>query len=395
MQAKLERYPVPRVVGNWLLIGLVLVFFQIVIGGITRLTDSGLSITEWEVVRGVLPPLSEEAWEGAFEKYKTHAKTQFEQIHADMTLSEFKFIYFWEYFHRLWARSMGLVFIIPFLIFWRKGYFSAALMRRLGLVVLGAAIVASFGWIMVASGLNTDAYAWVNAYKLSIHLGLAVALFSYLLYLTLQVRQPKLPALPTAAQGFKTWGNALLVITGIQIILGGLMSGMKAGLFYPHFPAMTADGAFIAPVLFDSSQWTWENLTRYNTNAFAPALIQFLHRTTAYLLTFLVVAFLLKIWRLRGQLSNQLIRGSRVVLGLLFLQLSLGILTVVYSVGSIPPTLGVLHQAGGILLLAGLLYLRYQLGKGGEHLYLKQSPLRKDANTEVMHKKSGAKALVD
>lgn len=395
MQAKLEGYPIPRVVGNWLFIGLVLVFFQIVIGGITRLTDSGLSITEWEVVRGVLPPLSEEAWASAFEKYKTHAKTQFEQIHADMTLSEFKFIYFWEYFHRLWARSMGLVFLIPFLIFWRRGYFSAALMRRLGLVVFGAAVVASFGWIMVASGLNTDAYAWVNAYKLSIHLGLAVVLFSYLLYLTLQVRQPLVPRLPQAARSLKPWANGLLLLTGLQIILGGLMSGMKAGLFYPHFPAMTADGAFIAPILFDSSQWTWENLTLYNTNAFAPALIQFLHRSTAYLLSFFVVAFLIKIVQQRSVLSNALVRGGWIVLSLLLLQVSLGIFTVIYSLGSIPATLGVWHQAVGILLLAGLLYLRYQLGNGGKHLYLKQSTGKENANAKVIHKKADTEAVAN
>jgi len=154
----------------WLFIGLVMIFVQVLLGGITRLTGSGLSITKWEIVTGILPPMSQEAWQAEFDLYK--ATPQYQKINEGMSLSEFKFIYFWEYIHRLWARMMGFVFIIPFVVFLFKGHLDKALIKRLGGVVLMAAIVASFGWIMVASGLEDR--PWVNAYKLSLHLGLLV-----------------------------------------------------------------------------------------------------------------------------------------------------------------------------------------------------------------------------
>ncbi|MEM9528892.1 MAG: COX15/CtaA family protein, partial [Bacteroidota bacterium] len=141
----------PKAVRIWLIVGLVMVVGQIVIGGITRLTESGLSITEWEPLTGAMPPLNAADWQVEFEKYQ--ASPQYEKIFADISMADFKFIYFWEWFHRQWARFMGLVFIVGFIIFWRKGYLDRPLMRRLGVVVLLAALAASFGWIMVASGL--------------------------------------------------------------------------------------------------------------------------------------------------------------------------------------------------------------------------------------------------
>lgn len=370
MHAYKKSEKLPRVVGRWLLVGLIMVFVQIVIGGITRLTDSGLSITEWNVIKGVLPPLTEESWLDAFEKYKTHAKTQFEAIHADMSLSEFKFIYFWEYFHRLWARSMGFVFLFPFLYFWRKGYISKPLMKHLIAVVIGAAVVASFGWIMVASGLNTPHYAWVNAYKLTIHLSLAITLFAYLLWITLKVIQPQ-----TEDGHFSTlrrWAWGITAVIAVQLVLGGLMSGMKAGLFFPHFPQMTADGQWIAGILWDADAWKWSNMTAYNKNAFAPALIQLLHRTTAYLLCVLVVIFFVKLQKTQG--SARLKLGGWFTLSMLVVQVTLGVLTLIACVGTIPETLGVLHQAGGILLLASFLFTNYQLSpKGGKNLWITSS----------------------
>ena len=173
----------PRSVKIWLCIGLFMVFMQIIIGGITRLTGSGLSITKWEIVTGTFPPLTEEAWHVEFDLYKE--TPQYQKINRNMNLSKFKFIYFWEYFHRVWARSMGFIFLFPFLYFWKKGYLDHTLKKRLGITVGIAAIVAVFGWIMVASGLVNR--PWVNAYKLTWHLSLALILYGYLFYVIYNV----------------------------------------------------------------------------------------------------------------------------------------------------------------------------------------------------------------
>lgn len=166
----------------WLFTGLIFLFFQVVIGGITRLTGSGLSITKWDIVTGTFPPMSEETWIEEFELYK---KTpQYHKINAGMSISAFKWIYFWEYLHRLWARTMGFVFLIPFLIFYRKKLISNHLLRRLGVVILLAMLAATFGWIMVASGLVNR--PWVNAYKLSFHLCIALSVYTALLWTYLE-----------------------------------------------------------------------------------------------------------------------------------------------------------------------------------------------------------------
>ncbi len=360
-----NKKPLPKSVATWLLIGVIMVFVQVVIGGITRLTNSGLSITEWDIIKGTLPPLNEVQWTEAFEKYKTHAATQHKAIHSDMTLSGFKFIYFWEYFHRLWARSMGFVFLFPFLYFWRKRYLPKRLMRQLGIAVLMAAVVASFGWIMVASGLNTPDYAWVNAYKLTTHLTLAAILFAYLLWITFQVWQPQ--TLEAHSKRLRKFTWRITYIIFLQIMLGGLMSGMKAGLFFNEFPEMQAlpNGKFlwIAEVLKEKHQWTWTNMLEYQKNSFAPALVQLLHRSTAYILCVLIPILFITIRRMYT--STALNVGNWLLLVVLATQVMLGIYTLINCVGGIPPTLGVLHQACALLLLAVMLYVNYQFSKGG------------------------------
>lgn len=366
-----EKKPLPKSVAVWLLIGVIMVFTQIIIGGITRLTDSGLSITEWDIVKGTLPPLNEAQWDEAFAKYKTHATTQFKAIHSDMKMAEFKYIYFWEYFHRLWARSMGFVFLFPFLYFWRKGYFPTPLLKQLGLVVLMASVVASFGWIMVASGLNTPDYAWVNAYKLTIHLSLATILFGYLLWICFQVWQPV--TLEAHNKRLRKYAWRITYILLLQIILGGIMSGMKAGLFFNEFPYMQVkpDGThlWIADVLKEKHQWTWANLQNYQKNTFAPALIQLLHRSTAYLLCILLPILFLTVRRLHA--STALIVANWLILCALAVQVTLGIYTLVGCVGKVPATLGVLHQGGAMVLFACMLFLNYQFSRGGHFLTLK------------------------
>jgi cytochrome c oxidase assembly protein subunit 15 len=361
-----KSYKIPKIVGSWLLIGIIMVFMQVVIGGITRLTDSGLSITEWNVIKGVLPPLNEAQWEVAFEKYKNHTK-QFEAIHADMNMSEFKFIYFWEYFHRLWARSMGFVFLIPFLIFLGKKWLPSKLIRDLGIVVSLAALAAVFGWIMVQSGLNTEEYIWVNAYRLTTHLSIAISLLSVLWWTTLKVIQPITEL--SYNKTMRKFGWNILIIIFLQLVLGGLMSGMKAGLVAPYFPHMgiSSEGSLIwfSDVLFKSDQWTWQNMLRYHSNSFAPSIIQVLHRTTAYILTVLIIIFFFKVLKLKT--NTTLNRANYILLFALILQITLGILTVIncFPSSEIFPTLGVLHQAGGMILLMAMLYVNYQFSKGG------------------------------
>ncbi len=341
----------PAAVKVWLFIGLLMIFGQVVIGGITRLTGSGLSITKWEIVTGTLPPLNEQQWDEAFTLYKQ--TPQYQKINEGMSMDAFKFIYFWEYFHRLWARTMGFVFIIPFLIFWRKGWIDKALMNRLGIVVLLAAIAASFGWIMVASGLINR--PWVNAYKLTMHLSLGFLLFAYLLWTVFKVFYPIVHS--TQHTALYRWSIGLTALVGIQIILGGIMSGTKAALAYPTFPDM--QGEWIPGILLDSTHWQIENFVQYDATPFMVAFIQLLHRSVAYLVTILAVWFFLKGMKPTGIPMFKF--GLYLLLGILVLQVSLGILTLLNSVGSIPVGLGVLHQAGGLLLLGVCLFLNYQL----------------------------------
>ncbi|WMX15045.1 MULTISPECIES: COX15/CtaA family protein [unclassified Aureispira] len=371
----------------WLLIGVVMVFCQVVIGGITRLTDSGLSITEWAVIQGTIPPLNAEQWEVARQEYMEHAIGQVKMkwsgaMYPDgIPMNDFKFIYFWEYFHRLWARTMGFVFLIPFLIFWRRKMLSKPLMVMLGKVVALTMLVAVFGWIMVKSGLDTPEFAWVNGYKLTIHLSLATIVFGYLWWVALHVVQPV--ATDEHNKRLRTFAWRITIIICLQIVLGGLMAGIKAGLVFNHFPHMevsSTDGSWvwIADVLKDYSKWTWENMRAYNSKegaGFAAALIQLLHRGTAYLLCILIPIFYLYVRRIHQ--SPQLARGSQLLLFILIAQITLGILTLLNGIGQIPLLLGVLHQAGGLLLLAAMLYVNYQFGKGGEHI-LRTTEVKKD-----------------
>ena len=275
----------------WLLIGLVMVFFQVVIGGVTRLTDSGLSITEWEIIQGTLPPMNKIQWEEAFDAYKDAARKQYESLHADMTLKEFKVIYFWEYIHRLWARLMGLVFLFPFIYFLAKKWIPRWMLRGLGVVIFLAALAATFGWIMVASGLNDDTRTWVSAYKLIIHLMIATFLFGTLFWIWLR-SHGLLPAHPHRDQIIR-WGWGLTVLLLIQIALGGLMAGMRAGLVHPHWPFFIQGEAFLNALKTNegASVGQWID---YEPALSVKAWVQVAHRFAAYLLSILTLILLVR-----------------------------------------------------------------------------------------------------
>jgi len=346
---------IARSVSIWLFIGVVLVFMQVVIGGITRLTDSGLSITEWAVIQGTLPPLNAADWEEAFAQYKVSAKKQYESLHAGMSLSEFKVIYFWEYFHRLWARMIGLVFFFPFVYFMWKKMIPKWLLRRLGIVILLASLAATFGWIMVASGLNEDNRTWVSAYKLVGHLSIATTLFAYLFWTWLKAAQPEATDGHYRALKRGAWGITIVLL--IQIVFGGLMAGMRAGLIHPHFPYFVEGDRFVS-ALISSDGVDSNSIVNYESALAIKAWVQVFHRGTAYLLVILIVQFFLKARKL--QLSKQLNFGIHVLITVLVIQFSLGVLTIVNSIGGIPLAYGSAHQAVALVLLATMLYVNYQ-----------------------------------
>ncbi len=323
---------------------------QVILGGITRLTGSGLSITRWDIVSGVIPPINNTQWQDAFELYKQ--TPQYLKINAHFTLSDFKFIYFWEYAHRLWVRILGFVFLIPFIIFVIRKQINFYLIKRLGLVIFFTALTASAGWIMVKSGL-TDR-PWVNAYKLSLHFILAVLSILAMVMTIADVynyrnenKSPKTTLL-----------IVLIFTTFIQMIFAGLMSGMKAGLYYPSWPDM--NGRFIPKVLLNNANWNWTNLTNYDTYVFAPALVQFTHRLLAYILLILTAYIYFKY---RSQAYKLAKAWLQISFGLIFLQLILGILTLLNIKTGIPLFYGVLHQLVGILFFISLLFLFFSLRK--------------------------------
>lgn len=349
--APVQKVNIPGPVRLWLLIGVMMVFMQVIIGGITRLTGSGLSITKWEIVTGSIPPIGEASWNTEFDAYKE--TPQYKKINLGMTMSEFKFIYFWEWFHRFWARTIGLVFFIPFLIFLKKGWLPNWLLKRLGITILLAMLAASFGWIMVQSGLINR--PWVSAYKLTFHLMIGLTLFGYLWWTAIKSFNENLEVIHSPK--LKMWINIIIIGIIIQIALGGVMSGMKAALFYPTWPDMY--GEYIPSILFESYQWTVGNFVEYEQSTIAPALVQFLHRGLAYLLTIIILYIGYGVLRSN---NGWMFRGTGgMLIILLIIQVGLGIFTLLYSIGKVPVGLGVFHQGVGFLLFAACLLLRYQV----------------------------------
>ncbi|MFN0174157.1 MAG: COX15/CtaA family protein [Saprospiraceae bacterium] len=348
-----DDFNISRAVKIWLITGLVMIFMQIIIGGVTRLTGSGLSITRWEIVTGSIPPLNESDWLAELELYKQ--TPQYQKINQGMSLGDFKFIYFWEYFHRLWARLMFFVFVIPFAWFLWRGMMSRRLLPRMLMVVGLAGLEGFFGWAMVASGLIKR--PWVNAYNLTLHLCLALVIFTYLLWTWFLAASPKLPVFSSLR--FRRFAWIIFGVVFFQIALGAIMSGSKAGLFFPTWPDM--NGEYLPSVLLDGSHWVSDSFIHYDTNPFMPALIHFLHRNTAYLLTGMVLYFVWKI--LKENISPLLRRSAWWMLAAVGVQVLLGIFTVINCKASIPVDLGVAHQAGAVVLLSVVLWICYQLRK--------------------------------
>lgn len=347
-----------KVVGTWLLIGCIMVFFQVLVGGVTRLTESGLSITQWKPLKGVVPPLNEQEWNAEFELYKQ--KVQYKTINEGMQLSEFKWIFFWEYFHRFWARFMGFVFIIPFAFFVVKKWLDKDFFRKIGVLFLWGGLIGVYGWIMVKSGLTGT---FVPPIHLSIHLVLALSMFAYLVYMTLSVYSEKSYGLRVSGYeliGLRRLSIAILAVLFFQIFLGGIVSGMKAGLAANTWPDM--NGEYLIPSTLWKLSASTIGFTQYNAQDFWGRIaIQFAHRTTAYTLVILVFIFFFK--------SRNITEDKFFKLGLnlfpvfVLLQAIIGIITVLNCAGEIPVFYGVLHQAGAMLLIAETVFVIFHLTK--------------------------------
>ena len=328
-----EPTPVPPynlpAVRLWLLCVAALIFMTLVVGGATRLTESGLSITEWKPVTGVLPPLSEPAWQAEFKAYQ--AIPQYEELNRGMSLDQFKVIYWWEWTHRLLARSTGAVFLLPFLFFLWRGWVPPRLKLRLWALFGAGALLGLVGWWMVSSGLAGSGRVSVSQYRLAFHLTLAAAIYAAVLWTAQQIALQRASDVPARLR-FGALAIAVLVL--LQIYLGALVAGTQAGWAYNTWPLI--DGSFIpraAQLLFLHPAWR---------NFFENTLtVQFDHRMVAYAIFLIVVGHAYDAWRARREA-----RGAFILAGAVVAQVALGIVTLLNQA---PIPLALAHQMVAIL----------------------------------------------
>jgi heme a synthase len=338
-----------RPVAIWLLIGVGMIVIQVLLGGITRLTGSGLSITEWKPIMGTLPPMNELDWNTAFEKYKQVG--QYKYLNAHFTLSDFKFIFFWEWFHRLWARLIGVAFLVPFVIFLIQRRFKKEMIRPMIILFLLGALQGLVGWIMVESGLEDPDLLYVSHYKLAIHFIFALGLLCYTLWFALDLLVPKEQI--TFNKPLRKFAGWLLMLLIIQLIYGAFMAGLKAVTVAPTWP--TINGEWFPQNIYSFGGREFHGLSFLTEQ---PLVIHFIHRNLAYLVTILIVIWW---WKARKQAATRLFQKTRVLpLALVCLQVILGICTVL---NPLHPTtflwLGVAHQMVAMLLLLSLIWILF------------------------------------
>jgi cytochrome c oxidase assembly protein subunit 15 len=369
-----------RPVAIWVYTGVIMLLIQVILGGITRLTGSGLSITEWNVVTGILPPLNQHQWQEAFDKYRQ--TPQFQLINSGFGLSDFKFIYLWEWSHRLWARMVGVVFVVGFVWLLRKRLLQPRMIRPLIILFLLGGLQGAVGWIMVASGLTGDAI-YVQPTRLALHFTFALGLVVYAFWFALQLSVPEsarlgrnMPAddrrqpglAPTGPNGnlhsafhrrivrLRHWTIAILAVLFIQLLYGALMAGHKAANVAPTWP--TLNGDWLPGSLFSQHPLLQDLAGNKIT-------VQFIHRGLAYILLVLVLVWTAIAYRLpRIPPSFRQLRWLPLLL--IGVQVLLGISTLLTSPGIVPNQwvafdwLAQFHQVTGLLFLltmAGMLYL--------------------------------------
>jgi cytochrome c oxidase assembly protein subunit 15 len=326
-----HMHTVPRSVRNWLIVVASMIFFMIVLGALTRLTESGLSMVEWKPVTGVLPPMSDAAWQEELQKYLS--SPQGRTVNRDFTVGQFQQIFWFEFLHRLLGRVIGAVFALPFAWFWLRGKLTPQLKPRLLVMLVLGGLQGVLGWVMVASGL-VDRPS-VSHYRLAAHLLLAVALYAYTIWLILELGDPAQRRCDpkTARKAAGLIGFVLVVMT-----FGAFMAGLRAGWSHNTFPTMS--GYWIPPGLFDMQPW-WINIFENGTT------IQFIHRWLAKLLVLGVLALLIRARRTE----------TYAAAAMALVQMSLGIATILTGVDI---TLAAMHQAGAVLLLTTLIVVRHR-----------------------------------
>ncbi|MBK7290171.1 MAG: COX15/CtaA family protein [Chitinophagaceae bacterium] len=341
----------------WLLIGVGMIIVQILLGGITRLTGSGLSITEWNVVTGAFPPTNNQQWLLEFEKYK--ATPQFNLLNFDFTLQDFKHIFFWEWFHRFWARLIGIVFAIPFIIFLFQKRFKPSMVKPMLILFLLGALQGAIGWIMVASGLEGDAI-YVKPTKLALHFIFALGLLCYTFWFALELLVPKEKIVVNPS--IRKLNIGILSVLVLQLVYGAFMAGHKAATAAPTWPDI--NGHIVPPGMMPARAGTDggnnEGLLNLIDNKIT---IHFIHRGLAYLLLILIVILTIRLYKIAG--SSLLHKTRWWPILLVTVQVILGIASVLLSLKIVPNHWGPfewmaqLHQLVAMMLLLSLVWIGY------------------------------------
>ncbi len=337
--------PLPEPAANktialWLLVCCAAIFAMVVLGGVTRLTGSGLSIVRWEPITGVLPPLNETAWEQVFQLYQQ--SPEYRLKNQGMSLEGFKTIFWFEYAHRLLGRLIGVIFLVPLIFFAVRKQIEKPFIPKLVLMFVLGGLQGLLGWYMVMSGLVNDPH--VSQYRLTAHLGLALLIYTYMFWVALDLL---FPAGTGQAPRKASMAGLIVVLVFLTALSGGFVAGTRAGLAYNTFPLM--NGQWVPEGMFTLTPM-WSNFFENVTT------VQFDHRLLATLLFLVIPAFW---WRARLQpIAPRVRSGLNVLLFVLFLQLGLGISTLLLRV---PVTLGAAHQGGALLLLTAALFVWHRM----------------------------------
>ncbi|RIV32469.1 heme A synthase [Flagellimonas lutimaris] len=328
----------------WLLTGCFLIFVMVLVGGITRLTHSGLSISDYKLIQGTIPPMNEQEWQEAFELYKQYP--EYQKLNNHFGIEEFKDIYFWEWLHRVIGRFIGVVFMVPFLYFLVTKKLDKPTIKKAIILLIMGGFQGFLGWYMVKSGLidRPD----VSHFRLAAHLTTAFLTFAYSLWVALDLIYPEKKEIDKGIRNLIRIGLVLLLL---QIIWGAFVAGLDAGFIHNHWPLMS-EGKLIHETVYIEQQPVIKNFFEGKSG------VQFVHRYLAYL----VVGFIALIWFKTRKMPTTPLqeKGLKVLLGLVFVQFLLGVLTLIYAV---PLWLGIAHQIGAFFLLAAMTFTLHRFAK--------------------------------
>jgi heme a synthase len=335
--------PSDKQIALWLMGCCVLIGLMVVVGGVTRLTHSGLSMTEWQPLIGAIPPVSETQWDEVFRAYQR--TPEYLEVNRGMALDEFKGIFWWEYVHRLLGRGIGAAFLLPFLYFVARRKIGKTLAARFAGIFLLGALQGGLGWYMVKSGLVNDPH--VSQYRLTAHLGLAFLIYGAIFWTALDLLSSTSPRAGSPAHQLGLPSAALAGLILVMVLSGGMVAGTRAGFVFGTFPLMA--GHWIPPDLFALDPW----FVNFSENV---TTVQFDHRVIAWLLALLIPLFWLRTRRM--QLPGRARLSCGLLMGMLIVQISLGISTLLLGV---PVVLAAAHQAGALLLFTAALLTHHEV----------------------------------